>query len=103
VARIEVAPEVAGDLERIVERLTQHEASRIDERIAGLIDAVEVLAHSPVMGRPVRQELRALLVGRAAEGSVILYQYISEIDIAFVLAVRSQGEAGYGNRDDVVC
>jgi hypothetical protein len=53
------------------------------------------------MGRPVRQELRELIVGRAAEGYVILYKYISEIDTAFVLAVRSQREAGYANRDDV--
>jgi len=101
VARIELAPEVASDLERIVDHLTQHEASRIDERVAGLIDAIEVLAHSPLMGRPMRQELRELIVGRAAGGYVILYQYISEIDTAFVLAVRSQREAGYGNRDDV--
>ncbi len=100
-ARIEVAPEVTGDLERIVDHLTQHEASRIDERVAGLIDAIEVLTHSPLMGRPVRQELRELIVGRAAEGYVILYKYISEIDTAFVLAVRSQREAGYANRDDV--
>jgi len=101
VARIEVAPEVAGDLERIVDHLTQHEASRIDERVAGLVDAIEVLTHSPLMGRPVRQELRELIVGRAAEGYVILYKYIPEIDTAFVLAVRSQREAGYANRDDV--
>ena len=100
-ARIEVALEVAGDLERIVDHLTQYEASRIDERVAGLIDAIEVLTHSPLMGRPVRQELRELIVGRAAEGYVILYKYISEIDTALVLAVRSQREAGYANRDDV--
>jgi toxin ParE1/3/4 len=73
VARIEVAPEVAGDLDRIVDHLTQHDASRIDERVAGLIDAIEVLTHSPLMGRPVRQDLRELIVGRAAEGYLILY------------------------------
>jgi plasmid stabilization system protein ParE len=96
VARIEIAPEVAGDLERIVDHLTQHDASRIDERVAGLVDAIEVLTHSPLMGRPVRQELRELIVGRAAEGYIVLYKYISEIDTALVLAVRSQREAGYG-------
>jgi plasmid stabilization system protein ParE len=101
VARIEIAPEVAGDLERIVDHLTQHDASRIDERVAGLVDAIEVLTHSPLMGRPVRQELRELIVGRAAEGYIVLYKYISEIDTALVLAVRSQREAGFANRDDV--
>jgi len=33
VARIEVATEVADDLDRIVDHLTQHDASRIDKRI----------------------------------------------------------------------
>ena len=99
--RIEVAPEVAGDLDRFVDHLTQHDASRIDERVTGLIDAIEVLTHSPLMGRPVRHELRELIVGRAAEGYVNLYKYIPEIDTAFVLAVRSQREAGYANREGV--
>ena len=100
-ARIEFATEVAGDLDRIVDHLIQHDASRVDERITGLIDAIDVLTHSPLVGRPVRQEMRELIVGRAVEGYVILYRYIPEIDTAFVLAVRSQREAGYANRDDV--
>ncbi|MFN2411285.1 MAG: type II toxin-antitoxin system RelE/ParE family toxin [Halomonas sp.] len=100
-ARIEVAQEVAGDLDRIVDHLRQHDASRIDERVAGLIDGIEVLTHSPLMGRPVRRDLRELIIGRAEEGYVILYEYIPEIDTAFVLALRSQREAGYANRDDV--
>jgi plasmid stabilization system protein ParE len=98
VARIEVAPEVARDLDRIVDHLTQFDAAHINERIDGLMDAVDVLAHSPLMGRPVRQDLRELIVGRAAEGYVVLYKYIPEIDTAFVLAVRSQREAGYADR-----
>ena len=99
-ARIEVAPEVVGDLDRIIDHLTQHDASRIDERVAGLIDAIEVLTHSPAMGRPVRHDLRELIIGRAAERYVILYRYIPEIDAAFVLAVRSQRGAGYAHRDE---
>jgi toxin ParE1/3/4 len=101
VARVEVAQDVAGDLDRIVDHLTQNDASRIDDRVAGLIDAIEVLTHSPLMGRPVRHDLRELVVGRGAEGYLILYKYVPEIDTAFVLAIRSQREAGYANRDDV--
>ena len=100
-AQIEVAKEVAGDLDRIVDHLTQNDAVHIDDRIAGLIDAVELLTHSPLIGCPVRQDLRELIVGRAAEGYVILYKYVAEIDTAFVLAIRSQREAGYANSDDV--
>ena len=100
-ARIEIATEVADDLDRIVDHLPQHDASRVDERIAGLIDAIEVLTHSPLMGRPVRHDLRELIVGRAEEGYVIVYKHIPEIDTAFVLAIRSQREAGYAGFNDV--
>jgi plasmid stabilization system protein ParE len=100
-ARIEFASEIAGDLDRIVDHLIQRDALRVDERISGLIDAIDVLTHSPLIGRPVRHDLRELIVGRAAEGYLVLYKYIPEIDTAFVLAVRSQRETGYANRDDV--
>jgi plasmid stabilization system protein ParE len=100
-AIIEFAPEVAGDLDRIVDHLTRQDAPRIVERITGLIDAIEVLAHSPLVGRPVRHDLRELIVGQAAEGYLVLYKYIPEIETVFVLAARSQREAGYANRDDV--
>ena len=52
------------------------------------------------MGRPARQDLRELIVGRAEEGCVVLYKYFPEIDTEFVLALRSQRE-GYAGCNDV--
>jgi len=73
---------------------------KADDKLS--VDAsIEVLTHSPLMGRPVRRDLRELIIGRAAEGYVILYKYIPEIDTAFVLAVSSQRKAGYANPDGV--
>ena len=46
------------------------------------------------MGRPVRDDLRELIVDRAEEGYVILCRYFPKINTAFVLAVRSHREAG---------
>jgi toxin ParE1/3/4 len=37
-----------------------------------------------------------LVIGRRARGYVALYRYIEQIDTVFVLAIRSQREAGYG-------
>lgn len=37
---------------------------------------------------------RKLVIGRAARSYVALYHYIEALDTAFVLAVRSQREAG---------
>ncbi|MGH8579450.1 MAG: type II toxin-antitoxin system RelE/ParE family toxin, partial [Gammaproteobacteria bacterium] len=38
---------------------------------------------------------RELVIGRSARGYVALYRYIEQIDTVFVLAIRSQREAGY--------
>jgi plasmid stabilization system protein ParE len=54
-----------------------------------------VLAHNPLIGRPVSGGKRELVIGRKAQGFLALYQYVDEIDTVFVLAVRSQREAGY--------
>lgn len=39
--------------------------------------------------------MRELIIGRGSRGYVALYRYVPEIDTVFVLAIRSQREAGY--------
>ncbi len=95
VARIEFAPEVADDLDRILEHLQRHHAEEVATRLHGLVDAVAVLATNPLIGRPGRNDKRELVIGRGARGHVALYRYVPAIDIVFVLAVRSQREAGF--------
>ena len=59
-----------------------------------------MLEHNPLIGRPVNtlnQDQRELVIGRDAKGNVALYRYIEVIDTVFVLALRSQREAGYAN------
>lgn len=94
-ARIELAPEVFDDFERIIEHLEHyqdaHGAARIDE----IIDAIDVLASNPLIGRPAAAGKRELVIGRRGTGFVALYQYVDVLDTVFVLAVRSQREAGY--------
>ena len=94
-ARVELAPEVAEDFERILAFLVQHDAAAAAARVMEIMQAVEVLAHNPLIGRPVSNGKRELVIGRRLHGYLALYQYVEEIDTAFVLAVRSQREAGY--------
>jgi len=96
VARIETAPEVLDDFERFFEHLTGFEAVDIPRRLAEILQAVEVLSTSPLIGRSVEGGKRELVIGRGARGYVALYRYVSEIDTIFLLAVRNQREAGYG-------
>ncbi len=97
--RIEVAPEVANDLDRIVEHLVAHQVVDALSRIQDIIHATDVLKRNPLIGRLGRADLSELVIGRRARGYVALYRYVPELDTVFVLAIRSQKEAGYSEND----
>jgi len=94
-SRVELAPEVGDDLDRILEHVLQHQVADAQSRIEDIIRAIDVLEHNPLIGRPVRADLRELVIGRHARGYVALYRYVAELDTVFVLAIRGQREAGY--------
>ena len=97
-SRIELAPEIVADFDRILDHLLEHQSRQAAARIRLIIGALDVLREHPLIGRPVHAGLRELVVGRGASGYVVLYHYVPPIDTAFVLAVRSQREAGYVER-----
>jgi plasmid stabilization system protein ParE len=90
-----LAPEIGEDIDRILEHLAQYEVEDTPDRIREIIQAIAVLEHNPLIGRPAEQEKRELIIGRHARGYVALYRYVPEIDTVFVLALKSQREAGY--------
>ncbi|CAM5360674.1 type II toxin-antitoxin system RelE/ParE family toxin [Eoetvoesiella caeni] len=94
-SRIELADEVGDDFDRILEHLAQYQVENSMHRIQEIIEALNVLEHNPLIGRPVNNDKRELVIGRGSHGYMALYRYIAEIDTIFVLAVRSQREAGY--------
>ena len=96
---IELAPELAEDFDRILEHLARHEVENPGQRIGEIIAAVETLEQNPLIGRPVANSKRELVIGRRSHGYVALYRYVHEIDTVFVLAIRSRREAGYSERD----
>ena len=97
-SRIELAPEVGEDFERIFEHLAKFEVPDAPLRFREIIQAIAVLEHNPHIGRTVNKlndDKRELVIGRHARGDVALYRYIAEIDTVFVLALRGQREAGH--------
>ena len=94
-SRIELAPEVADDLDRILDHLLKHEVADSASRIHDIIRAIDVLESNPLIGRAVRADLRELVIGRGAHGYVASYRHVAEIDTVFILAIRGQKEAGY--------
>lgn len=93
--RIELAPEVLDDFDRFFEHIAQYDPESAPERIGVILQALQILEHSPHMGRPVRGGKRELVIGRAGWGYVALYHYMAAIDTVFVLAIRHQREAGF--------
>jgi toxin ParE1/3/4 len=93
--RIELAPEVMDDLQRITQHLQQHEISDTTARIGEIIAAIDVLVKNPLIGRPAENRFRELIIGHDSRGYIALYRYLEEIDLLIVLAIRSQREAGY--------
>ncbi len=94
-SRVELAPEVGADFDRIFDHLTQFDVADAQLRIREIIQAIAVLEQNPLIGRPADDDKRELVIGRDARGYVALYRYIVEIDTVFVLTLRGQREAGY--------
>lgn len=94
-ARIELAPEVLDDFDRFFDHMAQFDVEDAPERIGEIIEAVQILVHSPLIGHKVKSGKRELVIGQRARGYVALYRYVPDIDTVFVLAVRSQRESRY--------
>lgn len=94
-SHIELAPKVGDDFERIIDHLAQYQVENPTMRIREIVEAINVLEHNPMIGRPTNNNKRELIIGHRSHGYVALYRYIVEIDTVFILAVRSQKEAGY--------
>jgi plasmid stabilization system protein ParE len=93
--RIELAPEVGDDFDRILDHLAQYQVENPALRIREIIEAFNVLEYNPMIGRPANNDKRELVIGHRSHGYVALYRYVVEVDTVFILAVRSQQEAGY--------
>ena len=94
-ARIELASEVLDDFDRFIDHFLRFEVEDPPARIAEIIQALQISAHSPLIGRKVKGGRRELVIGQGSRGYVALYRFVTDIDTVFVLALRNQREAGF--------
>jgi len=94
-ARIELVPGIQGDFDRILGHLAEHAVAQAPARIREIIEAIDVLQYNPLIGRSVSASMRELVIGRSVRGDVAMYRYVEPVETVFVLAIRSQREAGY--------
>jgi toxin ParE1/3/4 len=95
VAHVELAPEVMDDFDRFFDHMARFEVEDAPARIAEIVQAIQILTHSPLIGRPVNGGRRELVIGRDSYGYVALYRFVARIDTVIVLAIRNQHESGY--------
>jgi len=94
-ARIEYAPRVAEDYERIVEHLLKHEVAELGSRLDAVEASIGILALSPELGRRVGDGQRELVIGKGGSGYVARYRYVADVDLVLVLAIKAQREGRY--------
>lgn len=93
--RVLLAPEITNDFDRIIDHIARHSDTDASQRVANIIEAISVLQHNPLIGQLAPDNLHELVIGKDHLGDIALYRYVVEIDTIFILAIRSQREAGY--------
>ena len=94
-ARLTYAKSALADLDRVADFLLESDPAAAPATIDLIAEAVEVLANHPLIGRPVEEGLRELVVSRGHSGYIALYSHEAVDDAVLILAVRHQREAGY--------
>ncbi len=94
-ARLIYSPRAFDDLDRLTDFLIDTDPVIASETVELIVEAVTILKHHPLIGRPVEDHLRELIISRGRTGYVALYSYETEHDSVLVLAIRHQRESGF--------
>ena len=94
-ARLIYSAQALADLERLTDFLIDTEPSAAGGTVELIEEAVTLLRRHPLIGRPVEQALRELVISRGKTGYVALYSFEEDQDAVVILAIRHQREAGY--------
>jgi len=89
------APGALEDLDRLAAFLLEQSKRVAKEAGPLIVEALQALKRHPLLGRPVEQGLREMLISRGRSGYVALYRYDPATDVVLVLRVRHQREEGF--------
>jgi plasmid stabilization system protein ParE len=94
-SRVILSAGLREDFDRIFDFLFDYVLDHSARHIEAIMDALDVLATSPLIGRPVSLGQRELIISHGASGYLAVYLFDPAIDTVFVLAVRSRRERDY--------
>jgi plasmid stabilization system protein ParE len=85
------------DLERLTDFLIETDPLATSETVELIAEAVTILKRHPLIGRPVEDGIRELVISRGKTGYIVLYSYEAAHDAVLILAVRHQRESGFSH------
>ena len=94
-ARLIYSARALDDLERVTDFLVDTDPAAAAVTVDLIAEAVAILAHHPLIGRPAEHGLRELVISRGRTGYIALCSFETAQDCVLILAVRHQREAGY--------
>ena len=94
-ASLRYAPGALQDLERLVDFLAIQDPVAAAGTIGLIEQGLGILEAHPLVGRPVEDGRRELVISRGRSGYVALYRYLPAQDRVNILAIRHQREAGF--------
>lgn len=86
-----------NDLDRLTEFLIDTDPAAADETVGLITEAMVILKRHPLIGRPVEDNIRELVISRGKTGYIALYSYEAEHDTVLILAIRHQRESGFSH------
>jgi plasmid stabilization system protein ParE len=92
-ARVEWTLGALEDLEQILDHMMRHSVNDAAAKVLKIVEALEILQQTPLIGKSVQHGRRELLVGRRRSTYTARYRYMEDIDMVFILSVRSQRQA----------
>ena len=100
-AEVVLSSNADADIGRLVNFLIVQEPAAALATYDLVLGALAVLRSYPLIGRPVDDGLRELVMSHGKSGYVALYEFDAHRDRVLVLALRHQREAGYVDRDQM--
>jgi plasmid stabilization system protein ParE len=97
VAKIVFTPPAVEDLQRILD-LYSDDADRGQAHLDVIREAISILAHHPLIGRIMDDELRELVISRGRHRFLALYHYAHGPEHVQIRRIRHQRELGYPMR-----
>ncbi|MDH3320876.1 MAG: type II toxin-antitoxin system RelE/ParE family toxin [Betaproteobacteria bacterium] len=94
-AQVTYTGNALANLERAFAFLARNDPAAAVLAAAAIREAVETLSRHPLIGRPLDEGLRELVISFGRTGYIALYRFLPRRDEVRVLALRHQRELDY--------